>query len=203
MDPGHQRKGNYAQEPIGPGASQTKAKVASGTAGKYSGLAEYELNLIVSLLLRDELEARGYRVFMTRTEHDVDISNAERAKLAADAGADILVRIHANGDDDPDVEGALTICMTPDNPYCARLYKDSRRLSDNVLDGLVAATGAKKRSVWETDTMSGVNWAEMPVTIVEMGFMTNEREDRLMATEDYQAKLAAGVADGIDAYFGR
>lgn len=202
IDPGHQGRGNSAQEPAGPGASQTKAKVASGTRGRYTGLAEYELTLKVSLLLRDELETRGYQVVMTRTSHEVDISNAERAQLAAEAHADILVRVHANGSDDPSVSGALTICMTPDNPYCAELYKESRRLSDDVLNGLVAATGAKKRSVWETDTMSGVNWASMPVTIVEMGFMTNEQEDRLMATEDYQAKLALGIANGIDAYFG-
>ncbi|MBR5390052.1 MAG: N-acetylmuramoyl-L-alanine amidase [Clostridia bacterium] len=201
IDPGHQRKGNSNPEPIGPGASQTKAKVASGTTGRFSGLNEYELTLAVSLLLRDELEARGYQVVMTRTDHDVDLSNAQRAQIAADAGADAFIRIHANGSEDPAVEGALTICMTKNSPYCPQLYDESRRLSELVLDGLTAATGAKKRSVWETDTMSGVNWASMPVTIVEMGFMTNEKEDLLMASADYQQKLACGMADGIDAYF--
>lgn len=202
IDPGHQLKGNYSQEAVGPGATQTKAKVSSGTTGRWSGLAEYELNLQVSLLLRDELEDRGYRVVMTRTSNEVDLSNIERAQIAEAADADIFVRIHANGSDDPSSSGALTICMTKNNPYCAHLYNESRRLSDDVLNGLAAATGAKKRSVWETDTMSGINWAKMPVTIVEMGFMTNEREDKMMATVDYQRKLAVGIANGIDNYFG-
>ena len=62
IDPGHQAHGNSEQEPIGPGAAQTKAKVASGTTGRSTGVPEYQLNLDVSLKLRDELKARGYDV---------------------------------------------------------------------------------------------------------------------------------------------
>ena len=203
IDPGHQRVGSAAPEPIGPGASETKMRVTGGTQGRFTGVTEYELNLAVALKLRDELTARGYTVVMTRETNDVDLSNSERAAIAKDAGADVFVRIHANGSDDPGMHGAMTICMTPQNPYNAALYEQSRALSDCVLDAIVAATGCQRERVWETDTMSGVNWATMPVTIVEMGYMTNETEDRLLATDDYRAKMARGIADGIDAYFAR
>ena len=203
IDPGHQ--GSWvdmsAQEPSAPGSSETKAKATTGTTGKFSGLNEYELNLQVSLLLRDELEDRGYEVVMTREDHDTAISNKERAELAAAEGADILVRIHANGSEDTSVNGALAMVPSQSNPYVGYMYEECYELGEDILKAYCESTGIADDGVQYYDNMSGINWSTIPVTILEMGFMSNQNDDLLMADETFQPVMAEGIANGIDDYF--
>lgn len=201
IDAGHQTTPNTDTEPVGPGAEEKKAKVSAGNTGVTTGTEEYELNLEVALKLQNALEARGYTVKMIRTSNDVDISNAARAELANSDKADAFIRIHANGSTDTNASGVMTVCQTKDNPYNADIYDSCKRLSADVLTGMAAATGANSEGVWETDSMSGINWCKVPVTIVEIGYMTNSEEDQKLVTSDYQELLAKGIADGIDAYF--
>ena len=200
LDPGHSAVVATGMEPVGPGASEQKAADASGTSGVSSGVPEYELTLNVSLQLKDILEQRGYQVIMTRESNDVPISCIQRAEVANNANADAYVRIHANGSENSSAKGAMTICTTSDSPYNSEIYVESRALSEAILDKYCEVTGCNKEYVWETDTMSGNNWSKVPVTIVEMGYMTNPDEDMLMQSAEYQQKMVQGIADGIDAY---
>lgn len=205
IDPGHQGPGMDMSgvEPNGPGSDVMKARLATGTSGCVSGLDEYELDLDVSLKLRDELIKRGYRVIMTRETHDIDISNIERCQVANEAGADILLRIHANGSEDSSVSGALTAAPSASNPYVSDIYESCVKLADDLINAYCETTGLYNRGIWVTDDMTGINWSDMPVTILEMGFMTNPGDDAYMADAANQDIMVQGIANGVDAYFGR
>lgn len=205
IDPGYQsEKIDMSDlEPNGPGSSEMKAKCTTGTQGAFTGIPEYSLNLNISLKLKDELESRGYQVVMTRTDNDTAISNKERAEYAAAQGAEICVRIHANGSDSGNSSGALAMSPSESNPYVSSLYEDSNQLSWDILDSYCSVTGFTNWGVQYTDTMTGINWSSIPVTILEMGFMTNENDDRQMNDEAFQNVMASGIADGIDTYFSR
>lgn len=203
VDPGHQ--GSWvdmsAQEPVGPGAAETKAKATTGTQGVWSKVPEYDLNLQVSLVLKKELENRGYQVVMTREDNDTAISNAERAQLAEEKRAQISVRIHANGSDNPTVSGALAMAPSPDNPYIPELSRDSQTLAEDILNGYCEATGLASQGVMLTDDMTGFNWSTVPVMILEMGYMSNQQDDLYMTDSSHYEQMAEGIANGIDAYF--
>ncbi len=201
IDPGHQLKGDSTKEPNGPGSSVMKARVTSGTTGVATGVAEYIRNLEISLKLKTELENRGYTVYMTRSTHDVNISNMERAQYASTVGADIAVRIHCNGAASS-VRGAETLTPSSSNPYVSHLASASYSLSKCIIDKYCTATGFINRGVKANDTMTGINWSEVPVTIIELEFMSNPDEDRAMQDDNMQNNMVQGIANGIDAYFG-
>ena len=200
IDPGHQRTGDNSKEPIGPGATETKAKVTTGATGVSTKQLESELNLTVSLLLQKELESRKYTVIMTRTTQDVNISNSQRAKIANEANADAFVRIHADSSSSASATGMSALCQTTKNKYNGDIGIESYNLSRYVLENMVKQTGAKNRGITRTDTMSGINWSTVPTTIIEMGFLSNPEEDNLLASSVYQKKIVTGIANGIDQF---
>ena len=203
IDAGHQGILNTGTEPIGPGSTTMKRKVTTGTHGNWSGLDESVLNLQVALKLKAELIARGYDVYMIRESQNVNISNAERAQLATQAGAEILVRIHANSSTNASVRGAMAYQPSSSNPFLsASVIAGSQRLTSLLLQGECAVTGLPNRGILTGDDMTGINWSTMPVSIIEMGFMSNREDDLYMASGAGQNAIVKGLANGIDAYFG-
>lgn len=201
IDPGHQSRGDSSTEPNGPGSSTYKAKVSGGTCGTATRKPEYKLTLEVAKKLKTELWDRGYQVVMTRTKNDVRISNKERALLINKSGADICVRIHADGGSSS-AHGATVLCSSSSNPYVGDLYKKSKKLSEKLIASYCKETGIRNRGISYRDDLTGTNWSTVPTTLIELGFMTNAAEDRYMSSASGQKEMVQGMADGIDAYFG-
>ena len=190
------------KEPIGPGSETMKAKMPQGGVGAVSDVKEYELTLTLAKKLEKELKARGYHTVMIRTGHDVNLSNSQRSAMANDSEAEIFIRLHANSMENSSVYGALGMCMTAQNPYNAELHDQSYRLAKSIIDNICAQTGTKNRGVQEVDNSGEINWSQIPVAVVEAGFLSNPDEDRWLQDESYQDKLVAGIAAAVDSYFG-
>lgn len=201
LDPGHASQVPGTMEPIGPGATETKEADTEGAFGSASGLHEYDLTMDVAQKLRAELEERGYEVVLTHRDTFNPISCSERAAVANENKADAFIRIHANSSENTEAEGAMTVCITKDNPYHPELYSASARLSEILLDSYCSQTGAKREYVWETDSMTGNNWAEVPTSLIELGYMSNPDEDLRMNQDSYQKVMCTAIADGLDKWF--
>ncbi len=202
IDAAHQLKNNNETEPIGPGASKTEKKVNSGAEGVATYTPEYQFNLDMALLLRTELEKRGYGVYMVREENDVMISNAERALIANNQG-EIVIHLHGNSDDRSGIKGIMAFCPSEGNEFLSSdLRNDCSKLCGDILTELEASTGAKNWGTISIDTFAELNWTKIPAARVEVGYLSNPDEDRLLQTADYRAKIIQGLADGIDRYFG-
>lgn len=201
IDPGHQQRGNSSTEPAAPGSRTRKAKVSGGTYGRYSRIPEYKLTMAVANQLKKELTARGYKVVMTRTRNNVNISNAQRAQKL-NKSCNIAVRLHADGVASSSAHGASMQCSTKRNRYVGKLFNQCNSLSQKILAAYTRSTGLKNRGIAYRDDLTGTNYSKIPVTLIEMGFMTNRSDDLYMSKAANQKKMAKGIANGIDAYFG-
>ncbi|RFU61151.1 N-acetylmuramoyl-L-alanine amidase [Peribacillus glennii] len=201
IDPGHQSKQNSQTEPIAPGLKTKKMKTTSGTRGVATKKPEYVLNLEVSLKLRDALKKKGYKVYMTRTKHNVNISNIQRATYCNNKKANLTVRIHADGSTSRNAEGIQV--LYPSAKATQKINSTSRKAAVNVLNEMIKTTKAKKSAgdgLTPRSDLTGFNWSKTPTILVELGFMTNPAEDRKMSTKSYQAKLVQGMTNGVNKY---
>jgi N-acetylmuramoyl-L-alanine amidase len=204
IDPGHDLRANSTTEPIGPGSPTRKIMDGGGTHGVVSGLREADLNLRVALRLRAMLERAGIRVVMTRTKTaGTSIGNVARARIANRAGAALFLRIHADGSTDPSARGTHTLYPALRRGWTDDVYAKSKRAARIVQGELRLALGFPDRGLQERSDFTGFNWADVPVILVEMGFMTNPTEDRLLATSTYQRRAALGLCRGTLRYLGR
>lgn len=204
VDPGHDRRGNAETEPIGPGSATRKIMDGGGTRGAVTGIAEADLVLDVSLRLRTLLEKSGARVVMTRTATSgASMGNIARARIANRARAALFLRIHADGHPDARVRGTHVLVPALRGGWTDDVAAESRRAAGAILPELVGRLGFPDRGVTERSDFTGFNWSDVPVVLVELGFMTNPGEDRALARDAVRRRAAIGLCRGVQRFLGR
>ncbi|PAW43417.1 N-acetylmuramoyl-L-alanine amidase [Bacillus toyonensis] len=200
IDPGHQQKANLNLEPIGPGATTQKYKVTDGTTGVVTKKREAVLVLEMAFLLKEKLEEKGIQVLMTRTSQDVDISNKERATFANNHKANLFLRLHADGSENPNQSGFAVLTPAEGSPYTKEIYAESLQISQTIVNKMRENQQVKVNGIKFRDDLSGFNWSKVPGVLLELGFMSNYEEDKKLSDPQYVNSLLQSVTDSVDAY---
>ncbi|PFJ58009.1 N-acetylmuramoyl-L-alanine amidase [Bacillus thuringiensis] len=200
IDPGHQQKANLNLEPIGPGATTQKYKVTDGTTGVVTKKREAVLVLEMAFLLKEKLEAKGIQVLMTRTSQDVDISNKERATFANNHKANLFLRLHADGSENPNESGFAVLTPAEGSLYTKEIYAESLQISQMIVNKMRENQQVKVNGIKFRDDLSGFNWSKVPGVLLELGFMSNHEEDKKLSDPQYVNSLLQSVTDSVDAY---
>ncbi len=156
---------------------------------------ETDINLAVSLKVRDILEDNGVRVVMTRTK-ETDVVRKSRPELANKEETALFISIHTNSvAENETANGIETWGSLEASAILGGV--DDKSFAKNVQNAVIKKTKAVDRGIKDSVTLTVLKYSVMPSILVELGFITNETERENMFSEAYRDKLAQGIADGI------
>lgn len=200
IDPGHSSIGNAQKEPIAPNSSQTKAKDVHGATGIYTKIPEHKTTVSISNLVEEKLKNKGYNVVMTKREVETSLSNIERSEIGNENNADLVVRIHADSSDNSSANGA-SILIPTQNEHTSSISDISMKYGQIIIDSYTEELNIKNRGTIYRDDMTGFNWSKVPVVILEMGFLSNEEEDRFISSIENHEEIATAIVNSISKCF--
>jgi len=179
-----------------------------GAVSDYSGLKEKDINLNIVMLVKNLLEKDNYKVILTRDSdqlvYSADAKNilqkrredlTQRKKTMDEAGADIVVSIHLNKFPQTQYHGAQ-VFFPPDSP-------DSQKLATELQNALRLNVDNENQRVAlvKKDQIMILKNLKTTTVVMECGFISNSDEEKKLATEEYQKKLAQAVKIGVDNYY--
>ena len=172
-----------------------------------NGITEAQINLKIALKVQNLLEQSGCTVILTRSDekaiYDMDsktlrqkmISDIQnRVKIGNESEADIFVSIHLNKIPQPQYSGWQCF-FKEGNEKSEKLAKEIQNNLQNSIDK------NNKRLAMKIENIYIVKHVEIPLSIVECGFLSNPEEEKQLLDDEYQNKLAWGIYNGIIAYF--
>ncbi len=172
-----------------------------------NGISEAETNLNIALKLQNLLEQSGATVILTRSDENAiyeidsqtlkekkisDLKN--RVKIGNESSADIFVSIHLNKIPQQQYFGWQTFFRTGDE----NSIKLAKLIQNNLNESIETENN---RVAMKLDTVYIMKKVEIPITIVECGFLSNPEEEQKLLDDNYQNRLAWGIYSGIMDYF--
>lgn len=159
---------------------------------------EKDINLKISKNLQKLLESHGCDVLFTR-EDDTYVSLEERVQMTSRISPKkhtqaLFVSIHLNALDNDNITGGV------ETYFNSTASPENKQLAESIQNGIIEQTGAKDRGTRDGSGFYVVRKPDIPSCLVEAGFLTSDTERPLLLSDDYQQKIAAGIANGILRY---
>ena len=198
INPGHQKKTIYKKYPIAPGSKQKAYGCKVGAGGRWSRIPEYEVVLQIGLKLQKKLTDAGATVVMTRTSNNVSLTNIQRARILNKANVDVALQLHCNSNKNKSHHGCSGFVRST-----GKWYKRSKGIAKALTKAISANTGMANKGVKVHNKYMSLNWTTTPSVLLEMGYLSNKAEDKLLATDEFREKIAQGIFEGLCAYYGR
>ena len=172
-----------------------------------NGTTEAETNLKIALKLQNLLEQSGCTVILTRSDenaiYDIDSKTLKQKKIS-----DIKNRVKIGNESSADIFVSIHLNKIPQSQYDGwqSFYKegsqDGAKLAKSIQENLNKTIQKEKNRIAKTiDKVYIIKYVEIPITIVECGFLSNPEEEKKLLQDDYQNKLAWGIYNGIIDYF--
>jgi N-acetylmuramoyl-L-alanine amidase CwlD len=150
---------------------------------------EKDITLGITLKLKQLLEKNGMQVIMTRS-NDTFVSLEDRVKVTNQMLPDLFLSVHINAmESTSDIHGIETYYQT----------EQSRLLADSIHQSLVDNLAAPDRSVRKA-RFYVINHTAVPAILAEVGYISNKEERQQLTTPEYQSKVAAALAQGLNDY---
>ena len=195
LDPGHQKNADLTKEDISPKSNKQRAKQLPSAIGINTKKKESIVTLQFAKKLQKELGKKGYEVVLTRTKHDVQLSNKERALIANEKQAMYVITLHADAGESS--RRGFYVATPAKQAVTQKNYKESEKLAVGVLRAVSKEDRVFEKGIFYRNENTIFNWSTAPSISIQLGFLSNVKDDEKMSNAIYLNELAKWIARGV------
>ncbi len=199
IDPDGQVVMDNSLEPISPWTQVSKPKMEERIFGTNSEIPDYQINLQIARALKRLLELEGATVIMTKDDAEINLSNAQRAQYLCGTTEEnatrcyLSLRIGCNQSSLEETRGTTVFLQK-------NTMKRYAVLADNIVTNIAQATGIPAVAPTETGNDTFLNWSSVAAMSIEMGYLTNTFDEKILVDPQYQTMIADAIRDAVVLY---